>query len=631
MIFDQTLSYDPAGNVTSLSTTQAAVPNTTNSGGSETEAFCYDEQNRLVWTGNTGTPPAAGNGTCGSGPNNNLAGATYSNAYVYTHLGQLWQGPLNGGSAQKQYLYCSSSQPHQLTGLYGTSATCATKSGQVYGSSYDAWGNVTSRSITNGTTLLNYTLSYDGLDHLVRWNDSQTTANEEWYMYDTSGNRVLKRSATGTGTSNTKITLYPFGVEEHTYDGAGTLLFSKYYYRLGGHLIGKSDGSATSFFVTDALGSVLANFSAKVSSAALLGNQTYGPYGSTQYQKGTLGTSKGFTGQYNDGLTTLDYYGSRYYDPAVGVFLSADSVLGNLQGANPYAYVGGNPETYSDPTGRYVVGLGGQRYYPPPPILPWNAVQSSNLPPGGTSSLQPFNPPSGPSNPFTQKHTVVTTSPSSVSQVGGLSSCGTVQPSQPSCGILPALYAVYSSTGGAIGVPGPFCVWCGSGGGSNDSGRSGSGNDLTNELASSAEWGSHDPELQLELYDEAQFLRVNYGIKTGNVAFIEYIIGGESGERVANSGTTVEGTVGAPPAGERLFKTFEVGGYNRLYDAEVKLYEFIGNQYRENPNVSGTLKLFSELEPCPSCAGVETQFRERFPNIEVLDEWFLDRQKQHGV
>src|SRR5258708_4155330 len=146
--FVQNLSYDPASNVTSLSTTQAAVPGTNNSGGSETQNFCYDEQNRLVWAGNSGTQPAAGNGTCGSGTlGNTLSNASYSNSFVYTHLGQLWQGPLHGGSTQQQYLYCSSGQPHQLTGLYGTSATCSTKTGPGYGSSYGAWGNVTSRSI----------------------------------------------------------------------------------------------------------------------------------------------------------------------------------------------------------------------------------------------------------------------------------------------------------------------------------------------------------------------------------------------------------------------------------------------------------------------------------------------------
>jgi RHS repeat-associated protein len=92
-----------------------------------------------------------------------------------------------------------------------------------------------------------------------------------------------------------------------------------------------------------------------VNSAALLGNQVYGPYGNQRYTSGTLGTNKGFTGQYSDTLTGLDYYNARYYDPVVGVFLSADTVQGNTKGMNPYGYVGGNPETKNDPTGRKVM------------------------------------------------------------------------------------------------------------------------------------------------------------------------------------------------------------------------------------------------------------------------------------
>ena len=42
---------------------------------------------------------------------------------------------------------------------------------------------------------------------------------------------------------------------------------------------------------------------------------------------------------------------ARYYDPVVGLFLSADTVQSNLLGFNPYAYVGENPETLTDPTG----------------------------------------------------------------------------------------------------------------------------------------------------------------------------------------------------------------------------------------------------------------------------------------
>jgi RHS repeat-associated protein len=73
-----------------------------------------------------------------------------------------------------------------------------------------------------------------------------------------------------------------------------------------------------------------------------------------------MGTAKGFTGQYNDAVTGLDYYGSRYYDPVAGVFLSADSTEGNVAGLNPYGYVDGNPETWTDPTGQIIwCGPGG--------------------------------------------------------------------------------------------------------------------------------------------------------------------------------------------------------------------------------------------------------------------------------
>src|SRR5579883_1348916 len=65
-----------------------------------------------------------------------------------------------------------------------------------------------------------------------------------------------------------------------------------------------------------------------------------------------MNTSKGFTGQYNDSLSGLDYYGSRYYDPTAGVFLCADPMQGDLAATNPCEYVGANPETNTDPTGQ---------------------------------------------------------------------------------------------------------------------------------------------------------------------------------------------------------------------------------------------------------------------------------------
>ena len=80
-------------------------------------------------------------------------------------------------------------------------------------------------------------------------------------------------------------------------------------------------------------------------------------------------TTKGFTGQYSDASTGLDYYGARYYDPTLGQFTSADTV----GGLNRYGYVAGNPETATDPTG-HRIWTGGfdssvGNLCPPPPKL----------------------------------------------------------------------------------------------------------------------------------------------------------------------------------------------------------------------------------------------------------------------
>ncbi len=153
------------------------------------------------------------NSDCGTGTlTNSLIGAGYSASYVYTNLGQVWQAPQSTSSTNSQYLYCDSSHPHQLTGLYSVGATCSTKTGQTYASSDDAWGNVTGRTVSSTSA----TLSYDGLDNLTMYNAGSNS--QEQYIYDAGGNRVLRRS---TSAGNTTMTVYTFGLEEHLYNSSG--------------------------------------------------------------------------------------------------------------------------------------------------------------------------------------------------------------------------------------------------------------------------------------------------------------------------------------------------------------------------------------------------------------------------
>jgi RHS repeat-associated protein len=65
----------------------------------------------------------------------------------------------------------------------------------------------------------------------------------------------------------------------------------------------------------------------------------------------------GYTGREPTGAEVgLIYYRARYYDPAIGRFISRDPA-GMVDGVNRYAYVGGDPVDFTDPTGEW--GLAG--------------------------------------------------------------------------------------------------------------------------------------------------------------------------------------------------------------------------------------------------------------------------------
>ena len=53
----------------------------------------------------------------------------------------------------------------------------------------------------------------------------------------------------------------------------------------------------------------------------------YHPWGGTRYTYGTTPTDRQFTGQINDVEIGLYFYNARYYDPALGRFIQADSIV----------------------------------------------------------------------------------------------------------------------------------------------------------------------------------------------------------------------------------------------------------------------------------------------------------------
>ena len=69
------------------------------------------------------------------------------------------------------------------------------------------------------------------------------------------------------------------------------------------------------------------------------------------------GVTRKFTGQEYDPENSLYYYNARYYDPSIGIFTTADTVIpdpGDPLSYNRYMYVRGNPVKYIDPSGHCI-------------------------------------------------------------------------------------------------------------------------------------------------------------------------------------------------------------------------------------------------------------------------------------
>ncbi len=81
-------------------------------------------------------------------------------------------------------------------------------------------------------------------------------------------------------------------------------------------------------------------------------DEKYFAYGE-QRDTGPVNTENQYTDQKRDD-TGLYYYGARYYDPALGTFVSPDSIVPNTEhvfGYNRFMYTYGNPLKFSDPLG----------------------------------------------------------------------------------------------------------------------------------------------------------------------------------------------------------------------------------------------------------------------------------------
>jgi RHS repeat-associated protein len=154
---------------------------------------------------------------------------------------------------------------------------------------------------------------------------------------------------------------------------SGAKAFTKYkadkpllYGYAGGQLVCSFETNSTLFGGTDTNRVAYyyheddLNSSTALSSGGSSGSQievnAYYPFGRvmTANPQASFKISRQFTGQVKDDDTGLYYYNARYYDPLLGRFIQADTIipdLGNPQSYNRYSNCLNNPLSYNDPSG----------------------------------------------------------------------------------------------------------------------------------------------------------------------------------------------------------------------------------------------------------------------------------------
>jgi RHS repeat-associated protein len=193
---------------------------------------------------------------------------------------------------------------------------------------------------------LTYTQAFDAENRLISVTvNGQTTQ----FIYDGSGSMVKKVLPDGSRT------IYIGGIYEVKKNASGTVTGTTTYYPAAGAM--RMSGSVY-YILGDQLGSTSVVIDA---SGVKKGEQRYYPFGETRSTTGTLYTDRLFTGQQEISGLGLYNYKARFYDPALGRFVSPDTITpGGPQGLNRYSYSNNNPTNYADPSGHMATECGGQ-------------------------------------------------------------------------------------------------------------------------------------------------------------------------------------------------------------------------------------------------------------------------------
>jgi RHS repeat-associated protein len=303
-IQNRSYGYSPAGDIEEIGDLLNNV----------TYTYTYDRLHRLLGESNTGGYDAV--------------------SYTYNAIGNIVSRTV--GSRTYAYAY-DTGHKHAVKTI--------TVNGTPYTYNYDANGNmVYGPDFTDpGQIGTRWPITYnaDNMPTQVVHIKAGNTVTTD-FLYDGKGARV-KKAVQGGGTT------YYIGEHYEVKDATAT----KYIFA-GNLRIAKVTAAGTWYFHKDHLGSSTAI--TDETGIAVVESTEYMPFGSIRLHTGSVVSDYKYTDQEQDSETGLYFYGARYYDPVIGRFISADTVVQNFsdpQALDRYAYARNSPLSYVDPNGHF--------------------------------------------------------------------------------------------------------------------------------------------------------------------------------------------------------------------------------------------------------------------------------------
>lgn len=285
-----------------------------------THSFAYDAESQLLEADSTG----------------GFEGSVFDLSYGYDTLGNLRSLSDNVDPSRSRVFYYpdDGTRPQTMIGF----------ADPAIGTSYpisSERGNITSK--------LGDTYVYSVDDMLV--SSTQASGDQVYLDYAGSTNRVRNRVTSSGVTVADRFYVADGLVVDWTQPTSPILEVTVDVgpVKVMKRRIDVAAASATDeFYATDHLGSVRSTMDDQSNE---LSSETYYPFGATS---GPMGSGFGFIGHENAPAMELVDMGARFYDPSLGRFVSADSIVPDARRSlayNRYAYAYNNPTTMVDRTG----------------------------------------------------------------------------------------------------------------------------------------------------------------------------------------------------------------------------------------------------------------------------------------